>query len=159
MGFLRANDLTAEQRTRREKSILERRKVIAVVYGIPCGERVLGIGSQIESRRSEVFSNRLYGVIKVLSDSGSQAVRELLRPIGHRPYLHVREHARVQPGNWNRRIEVRAICSSVPGRRIDHVTGQQALARITVGNEGDVAESQRVPETFVIAEEEHLVFF
>ena len=59
-----------------------------------------------------------------------------------------------------RGIEVRtAIRGSVRGGRIDHVAGQQALSRIVVGNEGDVTESQRMPEPFVVAEEEHLVFF
>ena len=97
-------------------------------------------------------------MVKVLGDSRRQALRELFGPIGRRPHLHVREHARVQLWNWNRGIEVRAIRGPVRGSRIDHVAGHEAAARIVVRNEGDVAESQRVPEAFVVAEKEHLVF-
>ena len=71
---------------------------------------------------------------------------------------HETKHARIQTGNRNRRIQVRAIRSSAGGSRIDHAARQRPLARIVVGNESDVAESQPMTESFVIAEEERPVF-
>ena len=85
MGFLGAKDLTAKVRDRCEKWVCQGRSVVPVIYRIRGGERVLVGSVQTESRRSEVFSNRLHGVVEVLSDSGGQAVRDLLGTVGHRP--------------------------------------------------------------------------
>src|SRR5207249_454652 len=81
VGFLGTIDLAAKERNRPKKWVRERRNVVPVVHSSRGSERVFVGNVHIESRRAEVFSNRLHGIVEVLSDSGGHAVRHDFRSV------------------------------------------------------------------------------
>ena len=139
MGFLHAHYLAAKQSGGCESWVVKRRKAEPVVYGIRSSEDVLIRDVVIESHRAEILPNLLFGIRKGLGKTTPQilAIGQWIQVV------HKGQHGWIQVGNLNQ-------SATRPGR-------QQTAPRVLIRNNGQAAESQPLPEPFVVAKQEHLV--
>ena len=136
-GF-HAGNLIAQTQAGSEEGIGLGDDGVAIVHSPVSRDRILLTGTVVHADGAEIFVDALAGIVIRKRSACGLASRKQLRAIGFRPHGHVLQHVRVEIGDTG----------------INTVHGQQALPRLGVRNHRDIADSQNLAETFVIAEQE-----
>ena len=142
--LLQAGHLAAQRAVRSEQRIGQRDEAVAVVDGVGAGKRVAVAEVVVGAQRAEIFADAFaWGCSRQGGAAGQPVSPSSSGPLGCGQNAKYGSIAGFRLATW--RVDARGI-------------GQQSQARLRVGNHAHAADRQRLPEAFVVAEQEQRFF-
>src|SRR5713101_9726507 len=133
------------------EGILSRRRAVAIVQSVGGIEAVPVRKRMVDANGGEVFPDRVGGIVERARGAGEQSVLEQFVPVRVRPQIEIRRDPRrnadIDPTGWR--------AGTWSGS--DDIARQEPLPCLRIGHDRHAAQSELLPESFVVPEDKSLV--